>query len=172
MSPLVKLLVAPELVPKSPAPTLSAAILPAMCTWPSTSLPKMWKMPAIPNGCFAATSSMYFLISSNFFVSSSSSCSTFSVSTLMVGFLVVVDSVWSVFSGEEVSVLSVVGWSLLVVTSLVVASSTVVSCLSVFSVLLISVAVSTSVDCSIFEVWTSVVDSGAVLLVNSASIEF
>ena len=87
-----------------------------------------------------------------------------------------------------------------VVTSLVDASSTVVSCLSVFSVLLISVAVSTwvfsetdsafwvvseftgvdwslfavstSVDCSIFEAWTSVVDSGAVSLVNSASIEF
>ena len=133
---LVKLLVAPELVPKSPAPTLSAAILPAMCTWPSTSLPKMWKIPAIPNGCFAATSSIYFLISSNFFVSSSSSLSTFSVSTLIVGFLVVV-SVWFVFSGEEVSVLSVVVWSSVTVASLVVAFSTVDSSLAVFSALLI-----------------------------------
>lgn len=101
--------------------------------------------------------------------------STFSVSTLIVGFLVVV-SVWFVFSGEEVSVLSVVVWSSVTVASLVVAFSTVDSSLAVFSALLISVAVSTwvfseivsvfwviseftGVDWSSFEVETSVVDS-------------
>lgn len=104
--------------------------------------------------------------------------STFSVSTLIVGFLVVV-SVWFVFSGEEVSVLSVVVWSSVTVASLVVAFSTVDSSLAVFSALLISVAVSTwvfseivsvfwviseftGVDWSSFEVETSVVDSGVI----------
>ncbi|CPR57349.1 Uncharacterised protein [Chlamydia trachomatis] len=76
----------------------------------------------MPNGCFAATSSIYFLISSSLLFSVSSPCSTFSVSTLIVGFFTVIVSSLSTLASLSNLLMSLTGSDISVEFSTVVFS--------------------------------------------------